>query len=47
MYFGQVVTAYGSSLRFRSNIEYLKAYTSLGYAYFAPTIIQSYGYGSK
>ena len=47
MYFGQVVTAYGgldcSSSSRESNEKY--RLTSPGYAYFAPTIIKTYGYG--
>lgn len=44
MLFGQVVSGYGTipSTMFQDVVA-----DSLGYAYFAPTIIRTYGYGRE
>ena len=44
MYFGLIVPAYGWWLATSRRLEGFANDVDLGYAYFAPSIIQSYGY---
>lgn len=45
MYFGLIVPAYGMYPGYSSNSFPALTNNIPGYAYFAPSIIQSYGYG--